>query len=1770
MSRFSVACIALTLVCAGPFPAANSTAVAAGAKFSRQVFRDDLKALTANPHRLAGLEDGSRAAGQYVRRRLERMGFKNDPSSGEAIFLQDFQVVAPLTTECRLFVDGQEVTTADGSPAMYQMRPNLVQAAVTPAGGLSGETVYVGEGQTPDYVADGKIVVFDFDCGKNWQTAFALGAKAVLFIGQDSPAAYPYHHVNIAANFPRFYIPAPVAAQLELTARPRKLKLLAASEWSELPGQNVIAVLRGTGAKFDEQTQDQAFVMAAPLDSLSEVPYLSPGARDAANCAVLLQMAEYFLKNRPRRDVILCFFDAQTLSHMGARTFYGALYRKKVKADHKLGNRLDSLNDNKAHLERIFSILTQPKLFDPNTEKMKYHRDAVRMVRKEADVMDGDVLYRLSVLRVELGNIRDTIKARERLDKLDPAPNADEREALQLDRTITDLQEQARQLEEKVLLLDVHDLIWNRLNRILHKGIDVHNPRQLDEATTDETAGIVAGSELQQLAAAAADVSVDDEAAFAKLFADYGWDDVPARQRRKRDLLKSILLKKNIPAKYDYLINRVKGICRRRLDVELGQNIHQTQQAMVLNGAIGEDRNAIVLHLSINLGDGGDRWAFIDGEHSLPMMLKLQGSYSSLFQAIEKVHKESPPGDVKNFDAITASMIYRSRTRLFSPGLYADSGAVARIFALFCLSAMTTGDRLPRQGQPADTVEALNTDVVLSQAEGVAAFVRRLAGSDDLTVAPRFKYVARFDEVEFSGNKASGPSVNIAGAGDAMVGRPVRNGVVALVPIHPDTMRWTTLAVEKIPAGFSHPITVMTSEDGKYEIPAHSSRHYYNAMVFAVLFDSTDSGPAAQDGSPSSRGLIDAVTSKATIVVAADLSKKAVSLTRVHCVSAAGYGFYRRPTEETKTMRDISATLFRDDRYLACEMGNVIALFAPRSAKGAKLFNSRGMVLLNNTPTKQGYQGKGIALNAPFEHPATPRLTATGLINLHEYRLQLLRNNRIIQESLEVFHSRAMDLKEDAATMSPRQRNGAYAASGGMARQVYEPLVGVMNDLVTAVVLLLLLAMPFAYALERLLVGTPHIYRQIGWFAMMFVLTFIVLYFVNPAFSIAATPIIIFLAFSIILLSSLVIFIMLRKLQTEVRKMQGLAATVHTTDVSRLSTMMAAVNMGISTMRRRPLRTFLTASTVVLLTFTILTFASFGSNWGIRKTYRNSMNSAPPRIIVRQQLWGTVNHGIHEMLRDYLWTEADVVPRYWVAPTAEDAARLQSLRWTFGLMLNNRTAGKLVVMSAAIGIDPADLYDDDGQPRQEQLKDLFADDARLDLLGGEGVFLSDAIRRELGLGAADIGKAKLFMAGHELIYAGVVSDKLASYTILEGSSMLPVDYRATAGDTSMESFNETTSESMAERPEMESAQFVTSNIDEVVIVSPDIARRMGGRVRSITVYPHDEGNVQDLAGRIATITDLPTYVGDFSGVHRMIFTSLAQASGWRDLLIPVILGGLIVFATMLGSVSDRQREIYTFSSLGLAPPHIASLFFAEASVYAVVGGMGGYLLGQIVARLLAWLGGEFHFSVPTMNYSSTNAIVTIMIVMGTVLISTIFPALRASRSANPGIQRSWKIPAPVGDLYDIIFPFTISAYDITGVASFLKEHFNNYSDTSLGIFATSQCHVFRQEGNDMLGIRASVALAPFDLGVNEDFVLMSRPSDIEGIDEVRILIYRLSGAYGDWKRSNRVFINDLRRQLLIWRSLPQEVTEKYRQETLEEWDSLPHERIDENSFGENP
>ena len=209
--------------------------------------------------------------------------------------------------------------------------------------------------------------------------------------------------------------------------------------------------------------------------------------------------------------------------------------------------------------------------------------------------------------------------------------------------------------------------------------------------------------------------------------------------------------------------------------------------------------------------------------------------------------------------------------------------------------------------------------------------------------------------------------------------------------------------------------------------------------------------------------------------------------------------------------------------------------------------------------------------------------------------------------------------------------------------------------------------------------------------------------------------------------------------------------------------------------------------------------------------------------------------------------------------------------------------------------------------------------------------------------------------------------------------------------------------------------------------------------------------------------------------------------------------------------------------------------------------MGGYLLGQVVAGILVRYD---LLSGLTLNYSSLSAVTSTLVIMATVILSTIYPARKASQMAVPDVTRKWVIPEPRGDRWEFDFPFTVGGLEVLGLCTFLKDYFASCGEESIGNFYTAGA----QFSTSLTGeerayvVKMNVWLAPYDLGVSQSVVLEAAPMGEYGIYAIRLLIERSSGEVGDWKRLNRQFLNTMRKQFLVWRTVSPEVKEEYRAE----------------------
>ena len=123
-------------------------------------------------------------------------------------------------------------------------------------------------------------------------------------------------------------------------------------------------------------------------------------------------------------------------------------------------------------------------------------------------------------------------------------------------------------------------------------------------------------------------------------------------------------------------------------------------------------------------------------------------------------------------------------------------------------------------------------------------------------------------------------------------------------------------------------------------------------------------------------------------------------------------------------------------------------------------------------------------------------------------------------------------------------------------------------------------------------------------------------------------------------------------------------------------------------------------------------------------------------------------------------------------------------------------------------------------------------------------------------------------------------------------------------------------------------------------------------VSSFAVYPEPGANVDVVARAIKRRVegvDVLT-VREFEQQIKQplaIFTTIIYAIGAISLLV----GGLSVINTMTMSVAERTREIGIRKAIGASDGQVMRQFITESGVIGLIGGLGGLVLGALVASL---------------------------------------------------------------------------------------------------------------------------------------------------------------------------------------------------------------------------
>lgn len=789
---------------------------------------------------------------------------------------------------------------------------------------------------------------------------------------------------------------------------------------------------------------------------------------------------------------------------------------------------------------------------------------------------------------------------------------------------------------------------------------------------------------------------------------------------------------------------------------------------------------------------------------------------------------------------------------------------------------------------------------------------------------------------------------------------------------------------------------------------------------------------------------------------------------------------------------------------------------------------------LSNVENEKRAEGSGYLVNGDDNGPDSPvqngAITKTAwrvaqdMWNLDEFRLKMLAKYRIVNDELTNdkgtgTHDIAKSYLDQANVALANHDYDLFDTDSRKAwayeARVYPQAQSTANDVVQGVIFYLFLLIPFAFFLERLLIASRDLNRQLGWTFGIFMVVFGIFTQIHPAFDITINPIIVLIAFVMLALSVFVSAIVWGKFEEQIKSLRRTVSGVHKTDVGKASVAFAAFTLGISNMRRRKERTLLTCITLVLLTFTVLSFTSVVS--GIR------FNDVPADgtaiyngILLHYPDWGPLQEPAYRFLSDEYGHQYPVAPRVWYtgAPQGQTS------------YLTVRRAQASLNLKGVVGLSP------------QEAQVTHADST---LIAGRWFNVSDTysailpktIADQLGITAADVGKATVDFSGVPYMVIGILDpDKLMGIKDLDSEELTPVDFTSAQNQNS------------ASQAKSSYQQFTHVDAATIMFVPYNTLYDLGGDYRSVAIDFGTKAITNDELHKLMPRLDMNLYAGMDGKIHRFSAIQSTNPGGDASITIMIVLASLIVLNTMLGSVYERIKEIKTFSSVGLSPGNIAMLFFAEALVYAVIGAVAGYLVGQTLAKIIS----VYHI-LPglTLNFSSTSAEISIGVVIAVVLLSTIFPARKASQVATPSLDSTWKVPEPDGDTWTIMLPFAVTGSQVRGINAFLTEWFKSYEEQSVGDFLTQgvTASTFETDLGAAYSLSGRVWLAPFDLGVSEDFTLNTKPTELEGVFEVELVIVRVSGDVSNWKRINRRFLNVTRKQFLIWRTLTAEERERY-------------------------
>jgi hypothetical protein len=746
----------------------------------------------------------------------------------------------------------------------------------------------------------------------------------------------------------------------------------------------------------------------------------------------------------------------------------------------------------------------------------------------------------------------------------------------------------------------------------------------------------------------------------------------------------------------------------------------------------------------------------------------------------------------------------------------------------------------------------------------------------------------------------------------------------------------------------------------------------------------------------------------------------------------------------------------------------------------------------------------------------------------------------MVDEMTESFHEKAIDkLQKSYSNDLPYVVRNHSAAQSVTYNTLNHPVIrNSISEAIVGVLWYMGLLVPFIFFFEKLTFGFTDIRKQLLAQSIIFLVVFMLLRLLHPAFQMIRSSFMILLGFVIMLISAGITVILSGKFKENIDALKKTQGHVKGAQVNTMGILITAFMLGLNNMHRRKVRTGLTCTTLILLTFVMICFTSIQSDIVDRLSPLAKANYQG--ILIKEDLFKPIgsgettalkkrysqNYNVNErgmFLGSRSWKTAELLPPE-VIVNIGDGENARSVELSSGLLLSHTEPLQ----------NKIELLTSNGWFTKQQHENN-------DPEAIPPIMISDKTAENLGItpDSVEQGEVVIQLNSKKFLVHGIFkSSSLEHLLDLDGENLLPFDL------TAMVNPKIYSGSILAEKDDIRipaSALFIG--------LSGKFNANILGGIRTVSVAIDmtntDFKTAKQEIDNYLEQSGKATYYG-LSGIA--YFGKRARESsmtGLIDMLIPLFIAALTVLNTMKGSVYERRDEIYVYNAVGIAPKYVFFMFIAEAVVYSVVGALLGYIISQGVGRILmafGWTGGI------NMNFTSIATVYASLTITLAVFLSTIYPAKQAMKIAEPADDAGWKVPEPEDNVISFDLPFTYNHMERIAVIAFFYKYMLNNGEGSSGPFYAGKPVVNISQELDRLDndsyipqIEVPIWLKPFDLGVSQQMQIKFATDVDTGEYISSIILTRLSGTLESWNRLNIRFIKKIRQHFLHWRAVSDEM-----------------------------